>query len=60
MKPITEELLARCRKGYEEDTHAQTLTAAAAKTEYADLAFQPLAAAKLSGRFSVNNAFYTT
>ena len=53
MKPITEELLARCRKGYEEDTHAQTLTAAAAKTEYADLAFQPLAAAKLSGRFSV-------
>ena len=38
MKPITEELLARCRKGYEEDSHAQTLTAAAAKTEYADLA----------------------
>ncbi len=53
MNPITEEMLERYRADYENDRHARTMTAAAAKTELKDLAFLPVSAAKLNGDFEI-------
>lgn len=53
MRPITEELLKDCRNAYAKDRSAHTLNAAMAKTEFADLAYIPMNAAKLKGDFSI-------
>ncbi len=53
MNTITPEMLTRLQTEYETDKHAHTLHAAMAKTEFADLAFIPEAAAKLSGPFEI-------
>ena len=53
MKQITEEFLARARAAYAADKQGQVLHHALAKTEMADLAYVPEAAAKLKGTFAV-------
>ena len=53
MRPITTELLNRCRLCYAEDRSAHTLNAAMSKSEYADLAYVPMNASKLKGDFSI-------
>ncbi len=53
MKTITPELLRRFRKQERARKHLKTLQAALAKTEIAELAFVPSAAAKLSGEFTI-------
>lgn len=53
MKQITEEFLAKVRAEYLADSQAHVLHHALAKTEMADLAYVPEAAAKLKGTFAV-------
>ncbi len=53
MKQITEEFLAKVRAEYAADTQSHVLHHALAKTEMADLAYVPEAAAKLKGTFAV-------
>jgi len=53
MKQITEEFLAKVRAEYLADSQAHVLHHALAKTEMADLAYVPEAAAKLKGPFTV-------
>lgn len=53
MKQITEEFLAKARAEYLADKQGQVLHHALAKTEMADLAYVPEAAAKLKGTFAV-------
>ncbi len=53
MKTITPEFLEKCREAYSTDQAAHTLNAAMSKTEYADLAFVPMNAARLNGDFSI-------
>ena len=53
MKDITENILQQFQQDYAADKAAQTLHAALAKADMADLAYVPEAAAKLKGAFSV-------
>ncbi len=53
MNALTNEMIERFRAGYEKDSAAKTLNAAMSKTEIADLAFVPMAAAKLNGDFEI-------
>ena len=41
-KPISGELLARCKKAYDEDRQAHLMTAAAAQTPLAKIAMDPV------------------
>ncbi|MBQ7670533.1 MAG: peptidase C1 [Clostridia bacterium] len=51
--PITEQSIERFRADYRSCANAKTLNAAMAKTELSDLAFVPMAAAKLNGDFEI-------
>lgn len=53
MQALTEDLLKKFREDYEKDSHARTMTAAAAQTDIEDLAYLPAEAAKLNGAFSI-------
>ncbi|MBR6918174.1 MAG: peptidase C1 [Clostridia bacterium] len=53
MTALTFEQIEGFRKKYEDDNYALSLTGAAAKTELTDLAFVPMASAKLNGDFEV-------
>lgn len=53
MKEISQELLQKCKEGYQKDRAAKTLNAAMAKTPLADLAYIPMNAAKLEGDFTI-------
>lgn len=53
MKEITHDMLAQFRTAYEADGQAQVLHSALAKTDMADLAYVPVAGARLKGAFSV-------
>lgn len=52
-RPITPELIASFRKGYEEDRTARVLTAAASRTELTEIAYDSAAAAKQPHTFSI-------
>ena len=52
-RPLSPELIDRFRKAYENDPTARTLTAAASNTALADIAFDPVNAAKLDRSFSI-------
>ncbi len=52
-RPITPELIASFRKGYEEDPAARVLTSAASRTELSEIAYDSAAAARLTNAFSV-------
>ena len=52
-RPITPELVERFRAAYESDPTAKTLTSAASNTPLADIAFDPVNAAKLQMTFSI-------
>lgn len=56
MKEITHDMLAQFRTAYEADGQAQVLHSALAKTDMADLAYVPVAGARLQGAFSVGGA----
>ena len=53
MKEITHDMLTQFRTAYEADGQAQVLHSALAKTDMADLAYVPVAGARLKGAFSV-------
>ena len=53
MHALTYEQTLAFREAYENDRAAKTATAAAARTELADLAFVPMNAAKLNGEFTI-------
>lgn len=53
-KAITEEMIEKFRKGYEEDLSAKVYTAALAKSELLDVTFLPQEAAKLYDAFSID------
>ncbi len=53
MNALTNEMIERFRSGYENDRASKTLNAAMSKTEIGDLAFVPMAAAKLNGDFEI-------
>ena len=52
-RPISGELLARCKKAYDEDRQAHLMTAAAAQTPLAKIAMDPVKAAKVGDTFSI-------
>ena len=52
-KPITKEMIEMFMKEYDDDKAAKVCTAAAATSELSELAFYPMAAAKLENTFSV-------
>ena len=54
MKSITPELLSQFSAAYAADVQAQTLHAALAKTDMADLSYVPAAGAKLKGAFTID------
>ena len=51
--PLTQEMIEQFRREFENDSHANSMYAAAARTEIKDLVFLPMEAAKLNGPFSV-------
>ena len=53
MKEITNDMLAQFRASYDADGQAQVLHSALAKTDMAELAYVPVAGARLKGAFSV-------
>lgn len=53
MKEITKDILTQFQKDYQADSTAQVLNSALAKTDLAELAYVPTAAAKLKGAFSI-------
>ena len=52
-RPLSPELIDRFHKAYENDPTARTLMAAASNTALADIAFDPVNAAKLDRSFSI-------
>lgn len=52
-RSISGELLARCKKAYDEDRQAHLMTAAAAQTPLAKIAMDPVKAAKVGDTFSI-------
>lgn len=52
-RAITPDLLAKCKKAYDEDKTAHMYTAVAAKTPLANLVVDPVAAAKMDNTFSI-------
>ncbi len=53
MKEITKDMLAQFRASYDADRQAQVLHSVLAKTDMANLAYVPVAGARLKGAFSV-------
>lgn len=53
MNALTLAMISEYRRGFESDAFAQTLNAAASKTDLNDLAFIPINAAKLNGDFEI-------
>lgn len=53
MKEITNDILDKLKKDYQADAAARVLNSALAKTDMAELAYVPMAAAKLKGAFSI-------
>ncbi len=51
MKEITNDMLAQFRASYDADRQAQVLHSALAKTDMAELAYVPVAGARLKGAF---------
>lgn len=51
MKEITKDMLAQFRASYDADRQAQVLHSVLAKTDMANLAYVPVAGARLKGAF---------